>query len=134
LIFIDTSAFYALEVEDDVNHANARAFLNILRKGAYGALITSDYVLDETLTLLRIKHGFEYAVKFLNKIRSSKSLKIVWVNETVFEAALEYFKMNKGLKWSFTDCVSFAIMRSLDINHMFTFNKNFEQAGFTKLP
>ena len=70
MIFVDTSAFYALEVEDDINHEKARKFLaNELRKGKYGILITSDYVIDETLTLLRIKHGVAAAFKFYKNIK-----------------------------------------------------------------
>ncbi|RLF23417.1 MAG: DNA-binding protein [Thermoprotei archaeon] len=134
MIFIDTSAFYALEVEDDINHEQARSFLNELRKGKYGALLTSDYVLDETLTLLRIRHGVEVALKFYDKVRRSRSLRIIWVDETIFNKALEPFSRNNKLKWSFTDCVSFAIMKLLDIKYAFTFDKNFEEAGFIKLP
>jgi len=60
-----------------VNHEKAISFLKTIRRGVYGALITSDYVVDETLTLLRINHGVVPALKFLDKIRRSKSIKIV---------------------------------------------------------
>ena len=64
---------YALEVEDDINHEKTRKFLeNELRKGKYGILITSDYVIDETLTLLRIKHGVAAALKFYKNIKKQK--------------------------------------------------------------
>jgi predicted nucleic acid-binding protein len=59
LIFVDTSAWYALEVEDDENHASALALKENVRKGRYGALLTSDYVLDEVITLMRIRKGVE---------------------------------------------------------------------------
>jgi len=135
LIFVDTSAFYALEVEDDINHKKARNFLfNELRTGKYGALVTSDYVLDETLTLLRIRYDPETALKFYEKVSRSKSIKVIWVDQTVFKEALELFKRNGNFKWSFTDCTSFAIMKLLNLRHAFTFDENFEQAGFVKLP
>ena len=135
MIFVDTSAFYALEVEDDVNHGKARDFLSSeLQKGKYGILITSDYIIDETLTLLRIKHGIEAALKFYDKISRSKSLKIIWVDQTAFEGALEYFRRNGNLKWSFTDCVSFTIMKLLNIKYVFGFDRNFEEANFTRVP
>ena len=135
MIFVDTSAFYALEVEDDINHEKARKFLaNELRKGKYGILITSDYVIDETLTLLRIKHGVTTALKFYEKISKSKSIKTIWVNQEIFEEALKFFKRNENLKWSFTDCTSFTIMKLLNIKHAFTFDDNFKQAKYIKLP
>jgi predicted nucleic acid-binding protein len=33
-------------------------------------------------------------------------------------------------RWSFTDCVSFAVMWDLGIKDAFTFDHNFTQAGF----
>ena len=134
MIFVDTSAFYALEVEDDVNHVAARRFLREVREGRYGAMLTTDYVLDEMLTLLRLRHGVQAALKFLEKIRESRSIKVVWIDENVFQQALEYFKRDRDFKWSFTDCTSFAVMMMLKIECAFTFDEHFEQAGFTKLP
>ena len=109
LIFVDTTAFYALEVEDDVNHEKARKFLlDEIRTGKYGIMITSNYIIDETLTLLRIRQGVDVALKFYDKVKGSKSIRIVWVNEGIFNEALKIFQRNDGkLRWSFTDCTSF---------------------------
>jgi len=134
MIFVDTSAFYALEVEDDVNHERALEFAEELRKGRYGALVTTDYVLDETLTLLRSRHGLEAATLFYSKVARSKSLKIVWVDEELFRKAVEIFAKSKGRAWSFTDCVSFATMKLLGISYAFAFDEHFAQAGFVALP
>jgi len=135
VIFVDTSAFYALEVEDDINHLKA---LNFVRKelstGKHGLLITSEYVLDECLTLLRMRYGIESALEFYDKIRRSKSLRIIWVNEELFNETFKFFKKNRKFKWSFTDCVSFTIMDKLGIVKAFTFDENFVKAGFIKLP
>ena len=134
MIFVDTSAFYALEVESDANHEIARGFLRKLREGKYGTLLTTDYVLDETLTLLRLRHGVRAALEFLEKVRNSKSVRVVWVDETVFEKALEYFERDEERRWSFTDCTSFAVMELLGVEHAFAFNEDFERAGFARLP
>ena len=96
MIFVDTSAFYALEVEGDANHAAARRFLEEIKRGEYGVMITTDYVLDEVLTLLRLRHGVDAALRFLVKVRKSRSIKVVWVDEVVFEQALRYFKLDGG--------------------------------------
>ena len=134
MIFVDTSAFYALEVEDDVNHVAARRFLREVREGRYRAMLTTDYVLDEALTLLKLRHGAQVALKFLEKVGGSRSIKVVWIGEDIFQRALEYFKRDGRFKWSFTDCTSFAVMTTLGVECAFTFDENFEQAGFTKLP
>ena len=50
-IFIDTSGFYALLVRGDDQHARAAEVLREAAKRKRG-LVTTDYVLDETATLL----------------------------------------------------------------------------------
>ncbi len=87
MIFVDTSAWYATEVQDDVNHEQARKFLSQLASGRHGVAITTDYVLDETLTLLRSRRGLHAAITFIDKIRKSKSIRVFWVNENIFEKA-----------------------------------------------
>ena len=134
MIFVDTSAFYALEVESDVNHEAAREFLKELREGRYGTLLTTDYVLDETLTPLRLRYGVRAALEFLEKLRESASIRVVWVDEVVFEKALEYFERDEGRRWSFTDCTSFAVMELLGVEHAFAFDEDFERAGFARHP
>ena len=134
MIFVDTSAWYAVEVEDDINHQKARDFLIQLAQGKHGVAITSDYVLDETMTLLRSRRGQLDAVKFIDKIRKSKSIRIFWISENVFDKALNIFRKRNDAVWSFTDCASFALMNDLSISEAFTFDGHFEQAGFHKLP
>ena len=134
MIFVDTSAWYAAEVVDDINHKKARNFLVQLAQGKHGVAITSDYVLDETLTLLRSRRGQLDAITFIDKIRKSKSIRIFWVSENVFDKALDIFRKRSDAMWSFTDCTSFALMSDLSITEAFTFDSHFEQAGFQKQP
>ena len=134
MIFVDTSAWYALEVEDDINYEKARKFLSEIALGKHGVAVTTDYVLDETLTLLRSKKGLPVAQTFIDKIRKSKSIRIFWVSESIFEKALSILKKTSDFPWSFTDCTSFALMRDLSITGAFTFDNHFMQAGFQKLP
>ena len=134
MIFIDTSAFYALEVSTDKNHSKARAFLKELRENKYGRLITSDYVLDETYTLLRIGKNSDVAVNFLRKVLKSQSIDIIWVDEVIFKEGVNYAKRFKNLRISFTDCISFTIMKLMNIKTAFTFDEHFKKAGFFMVP
>jgi uncharacterized protein len=135
LIFVDTGAWYAAEVEDDVNHAAAREFLAHLSKGTHGVAVTTDYVLDEAMTLLRSRRDLPSAASFLDKVRSSSSsVKIAWVDENLFEKGLDVFRKSEGRKWSFTDCTSFALMRQLSVTDAFAFDKHFREAGFAVFP
>ena len=139
MIFVDTGAWYASEVEDDEHHSRARKFLkNDLQANKYGTLVTSDYVLDETLTLLRTRRGVKAALDFISKVRKSKSLEIVWIGKEVFDNAVteqfSKFDDERQQDFSFTDCTSFSIMKEFSITNAFTFDGHFEKAGFTMLP
>jgi len=134
MIFIDTSAFYALEVTSDINHKHARLLLNELRQNKYGTLITSDYILDETYTLLRIRKNAITALSFLDKVLKSESIRVIWVDESIFRKAMQYAKKFKDLKLSFTDCTSFAIMELFNIKNVFAFDSHFNKVGFNRLP
>ena len=58
-IFIDTGAFLALEDESDEHHGEALQFRDeALLKGNY-EMITTSYILDETLTLIRARLGIK---------------------------------------------------------------------------
>ena len=134
MIFVDTSAWYALEVEDDVNHEAACKFLSILASGKHGISVTTDYILDETLTLLRSRRSLSSASAFIDKIKKSKSVRVFWVEEDLFEKALDMFKRSDRKSWSFTNCTSFALMKDLLIPNAFTFDSHFREAGLQILP
>ena len=134
MIFVDTSAWYAVEVEDDVNHEAACKFLSRIASGKHGVSITTDYILDETLTLLRSRRDLASASSFLDKISKSKSLRIFWINEDLFEKALNIFRKSDRKSWSFTDCTSFALMRELSVSEAFSFDNHFREAGLQALP
>lgn len=134
MIFVDTSAWYAYEVPDDVNHFKAREFAERLKRGEFGSIITSDYVLDESITLLRMRKGLHVSSAFIQKVLKSESVTIVWVDKAIFNKALEMFLRSEKKAWSFTDCTSFTIMRELKIADSFSFDENFKEAGFTTNP
>jgi hypothetical protein len=134
LIFVDTSAWYAVEVEDDVNHEKACKFLSLIASGKYGISITTDYVLDETLTLLRSRRDLTSATTFMDKIKKSSSVRVFWIDENLFEKALDIFQKSNHKSWSFTDCTSFVLMRELSISEAFTFDSHFREAAFLGLP
>lgn len=136
---MDTGAWFASEVQDDERHLEARRFMkNDLATNKYGVLVTSDYVLDETLTLLRSRRGVKAALDFISKIRNSKSLQIVLIGKELFDNVIEKwfskFDDKKQLDLSFTDCTSFSIMKDLSITDAFAFDAHFKRAGFNVLP
>src|SRR3972149_1920020 len=76
MIFVDTAAFLAIENRRDAHHEDALAFRDAsLRAGE--TFITSDYVLDESYTIIRLRAGHAVAVKFGEDVRASGALPTV---------------------------------------------------------
>jgi hypothetical protein len=133
-IFIDTSAFLALEDESDEHHEEAIRFRDQeLLRGNY-ELVTTSYILDETLTLLRSRLGIPASIDFSKKIRRSQVVKVLSVSKEVEEKALELFEKYDDKTFSFTDCVSFVVMREKGIQEAFTFDEHFVQMGLLRRP
>jgi len=133
-IFIDTGAFLALEDESDQYHDSAIQFREqVLRSSSY-ELITTSYILDETLTLLRFRLGIRASIGFSKRIRTSKVVQIVHVSREIEEEALDLFERYEDKSFSFTDCVSFVVMKILDLHEVFGFDQHFSQMGFVQKP
>lgn len=101
---------------------------------AGGVLVTSDYVLDETLTLIRMRLGIDAAEKWWDQLASSSRLKQERVNFERAEKARNWFFKWRDKSFSFTDCTSFVVMKELRINKALTSDTHFVQAGFEILP
>lgn len=74
MIFVDTSAFLALVNDKDKNHIAAKEFLEDIKKGEIRIkkIITSEYIIDETLTRIRYSVGHKEAVEWGKDIFASK--------------------------------------------------------------
>jgi uncharacterized protein len=71
---------------------------------------------------------------FIDKIRKSKSVRVFWVDEGLFEKALVFFEKSDHKSWSFTDCTSFALMGELSVSDAFTFDRHFKEAVLVAFP
>ncbi len=135
-IFIDTSAWDAIEDSGDANHEAAMIFKDEIANRY--ELITSNYILDETYTLLLINIGYERTVAFhrqLEMLIKAGVLQVIQLSENIVEKAWNIFeKYNQDKCWSFTDCTSYAAMKELDIDEVFSFDRHFEQMGLIRKP
>jgi hypothetical protein len=134
VIFIDTGGWVALEVPGESRHDAAMKCLEEIRKGRHGAAVTSDFVLDEVLTLLRMKIGLPAAESVARRSMESESVRIAYVGPETFRQAWEMMRGHRDKRWSLTDCTSFLLMKDLGISVAFALDKNFEEAGFTRIP
>jgi len=131
-VFVDTAGFMALWDASDEHHTPAlRLQRDLTRKSV--RFLTTDYILDETATLLRFRHSHAAAADFLSAISRTQMLRLEWVDSQRFLAAAGWFERHADKHWSFTDCVSFVVMHELKIQDAFTTDHHFTQAGFVAL-
>ncbi len=81
-----------------------------------------------------MRRGVQHALDLVDEVFQSRTLHLVRLDPVQFQEAVKVLKESGERKWSFTDCTSFTIMRQLGIRDAFTFDKNYQEAGFTKLP
>ena len=127
-IFIDTCAFAAMAVPEDPLNGRAKAAYRDVMLQTFRQY-TSDYVLDETYTLLAARRGHRKAVAFMDAFEQS-GVDILRIDERVEQNAKTIFKKIDLPRLSFTDCTSFAIINAHHIDHVFTYDEHFGMFRF----
>jgi hypothetical protein len=122
--------------EKDKNHIDAKRFLENIKNGKIKIkkIITSDYIIDETLTRIRYSVGHQEAVQWGKDVLTSNVVEKIEVGKEIFTIAWELFETYEDKRLSFTDCTSFAIMSKEGIDKAFSFDEDFERVGFKLLP
>jgi predicted nucleic acid-binding protein len=133
VIFIDTGAFLGRYIARDQYHAVAVGCWEDLRDGG-SHCFTSNYVLDETFTLLGRRAGYTFAAARARKILASQNLTILRPVHEDEVHAVEFFEKFADQEVSFTDCVSFVLMRKKRLKRVFCFDEHFRRVGFEVWP
>ena len=137
IIFVGTSAWYAVQDKGDANHNIAAIFVKESMARKY-RMVTTNYILDETYTLILERIGYKFAVQFkhiVDIMLNSHTLTIIRISESMEESAWEVFEQfNVDKKWSFTDCTSKVVMEERRIDEVFAFDGDFKQMGFIRKP
>ncbi len=132
-VFVDTGAWFAIQVTDDAHHdAASRTFPLILE--ACQSIVTSNLVVGETYTLLRMTKGYREARRFLDGLARSKRLERPTITEHLERQAYEILHRYAEHPFSFVDATSFALMRQQRIQYALAFDVHFRTAGFTRIP
>lgn len=125
MIFVDTSAWFASVVPWDVDHQAATAWLS----GNTEPLLTSDYVVDETLTLLRARGESARALAVGQEFFEGQLVTVHRLREAELREAWEIFRRFADKEWSFTDCTSRVLMEQQSITRAFAFDHHVHQFG-----
>ncbi len=131
--FIDTGAFLARHLSHDQYHQSAVAVWEELGSRKENCF-TSNFVIDEMLTLLARRAGYDFAVQRAKNIYASQTLHILRPDKKDELNAVKHFSTYADQNISFTDCISFVLMKREKINRVFSFDRHFAMAGFNLIP
>ncbi len=127
MIFLDTSAIYALADKADPNHAGAYKKFDLALKSGEIFLL-HNYVLVESAALLQARLGLQSALLFL---QDAKAFNIEWVDLSLHQEALKEFERNGKRRISLVDCTSFVVMRRRGVKKILAYDPDFQDQGFT---
>ncbi len=130
--FVDTSGFYSSLVHKDRMHPTAADYMARAARDR-GRFVTTDYVLDEAVTLLKARGHGELIAPLFDAIDNSAAMRIEWTTSERFDEARLFCVRHSDKAWSFTDCISFLVMQSLGLTAALTSDRHFAQAGFQVL-
>lgn len=112
-IFVDTWGWMAFGHRQEPRHVDVKHIFNELRTRKV-SIYTSDYVLDELITLLFRRETFDEAVRFIEGIQSSAALGQLQVERVTSDRFFTAWELRKQFQdkptISFTDLTSIVIM------------------------
>jgi predicted nucleic acid-binding protein len=126
-VFVDTSAVLAILDADDTNHASAAQTWEQL-VSSEDMLISTSYVLLETIALVQLRLGITFVKAFDEGVYPL--LLIEWIDESAHRNGMSALLTASRRRLSLVDCTSFEIARRLQIDAVFAFDQHFVEQGF----
>lgn len=130
-VFVDTGVYYALQNKRANHHAVAKTALEAVSDGDFGTAFTSDYVFDETVTLVRSRTGrYDEAKTVTDRILGRNgfhgTLNLLHVDRSDFDRAVEIFERYDDQPLSFIDATTVALVDQREIDAVLSFDDDFE--------
>ncbi len=132
-LFVDTSAWFALADHRTVGREDVeRAFRDRLARGV--RIVTTNLIVAETHALLLRRMSQRAALTFVTDVVSPPTVVVMSTAALEARARLDWLARCADQPFSFTDAVSFAVMRERQTSEALTLDHHFAIAGFTMVP
>jgi predicted nucleic acid-binding protein len=127
-VFVDTSGFYAVLDADDPFHSIATSAFQRAEREQW-QLITSNYIVHETWALVPHRLGWDAVEDFLDVLLPL--CRVDFVDAVLQATATQKCRAARRRKLSLTDCISFEIMRRLDVTQAIAHDQHFAENNIT---
>jgi predicted nucleic acid-binding protein len=135
-LFVDTNAIVAHQYEGASRHEEIRPVIQAIGTNTlpYYPLVTNQYVLDEVVSLLLSHAGTRVAHQVTDRILETDTFRVLDVEPSLAERAIEQFQQYSDQAISLTDHVIGVQARDYGIDRILTYDSVFRTLGFTALP
>lgn len=131
-VFVDTWGWLTLRDEREARHQEVQGLYQE-RRHRHEFFVTSDYVLDEAITLFFRRLPFHLARSSIDMIDQAVNqgyLRLERITPTRFERAKQLrLRYQDKPRISFTDLTSMVVMEELDVTEILTEDAHFQQVG-----
>ncbi len=132
-LLIDTGAFLGRQVVEDQHHEASLCGWREIESSSM-RVHSTEHIFDETVGLLSRRNSYAFAAEWGMDHLQSRELDWLQATPEDLKIAIAFMRKYADQKVSFTDCVSFALMRREGIRHAFSFDHHFLDAQFRLWP
>jgi predicted nucleic acid-binding protein len=126
-LVVDTGVLYAQHDSDASRHESAQAAMEAVARGKYGRPSITEHIYDETVTLTQARTGRHSAARLVGEqLRERDLFRLLVTERALFEAAVDVFERYDDHGLSFTDATTIALVEERDIDHVLSFDDDFD--------
>ena len=129
-VYLDSDVIVASYDTRDILHANAVNLGNKI-SGKNLNIVVGVNILIEVLTMVSQRVGMKKSKELLDYFY--QDCEIVYLDSEIISKANIIFKKRTSKNISYSDCISFAIMKVMKIKKVFSFDNHFKKQGFEML-
>jgi predicted nucleic acid-binding protein len=131
IILADTSGLYSLLNRRDKQYTAAMSFYNSWPRQT--EMIVIEYILLETMTLLRARGFSQLAVQFRETLPTSQVFTLRYSPPELEQATFDIFRRYSDKSWSYADCALLAAANMLNTSQIFSFDHHIDQMGLQRI-
>lgn len=129
-IFMDTAFLIAvIDTSDKYHDIAVECYKNLVE--LKWSIITTEAILVELGNGLSKLKWREIAHKWITSIKGSKTIfRVIPITTELLNKAISIYGERLDKEWGLTDCISFIVMKDLNLTNALTTDHHFEQAGY----